>query len=54
MTGAACHTCKRTLRPGESAWASAWKVLDTSESALSAMEFRTETRYTCDDCEAAR
>jgi uncharacterized paraquat-inducible protein A len=41
----ACHRCKRTLREGESAWASDWTVIDPAGS-------RTETRYTCDDCEA--
>lgn len=43
-----CHNCGRTLNEGESAWASDWKVIDTSGSTVT---FRTETRHTCDDCE---
>ena len=44
-----CHKCKRTLREGESAWVADWKVLDVLDETAT---FRTETRYTCDDCEA--
>lgn len=40
-----CHKCKRPLRVGESAWVEDWKVI-TPDGV------RTETRYTCDDCEA--
>lgn len=46
-----CHTCKRSLANGESAWASDWKVIDVSGTTA---KLRTEVRYTCDDCEAAR
>ena len=42
-----CHSCQRTLRKGEQAWASDWTVIEASG-------LRTETRYTCDDCEANR
>ena len=45
---ARCCACKRELREGESAWASDWTVI--SEDYRSA---RRETRYTCEDCEAA-
>jgi len=42
-----CHTCKRELKPGESAWAEDWTVIgDDYRSA------RRETRFTCDDCAA--
>ena len=44
-----CHICKRELQDGELAWASDWKVLDTSGIGLA----RWERRYTCDDCEEA-
>lgn len=43
MSAPTCHDCWRTLKTGESAWASDWKVL-TDEG------FRTETRYRCDEC----
>lgn len=46
-----CYTCKRSLRPGESAWVADWKVLDIFSSDGSS---HMETRYTCDDCEARR
>jgi hypothetical protein len=42
-----CHTCRRELVFGESAWASDWTVIEPTGS-------HRETRYTCDDCEAKR
>lgn len=45
---ATCHTCGRVLAEGEQAWASEWRVIDISGQTAG---FRTETRYTCDDCE---
>lgn len=44
---ATCQVCKRVLREGESAWASDWTVISLAGA-------RTEVRYTCDDCEAAK
>ena len=44
---ATCHECKRPLHEGESAWASDWKVVEPGGA-------RTETRYTCEDCEAGK
>ena len=44
-----CHVCKRELAEGEEVWASEWRVIDTSGERAT---LRTETRYTCDDCEA--
>lgn len=46
---AECQKCKRPLAVGESAWADDWKVNDD----ISSRGWRWETRYTCDDCEAA-
>lgn len=40
-----CHTCKRLIRVGEDAWVTDWTVIGQDE-------WRTEARYTCDDCEA--
>jgi hypothetical protein len=50
MSTPSCHTCKRTLRVGESAYVADWKVLDilTSDGTV-----HIETRYTCDDCHVA-
>jgi len=48
---ASCSICERVLVEGESAWASDWKVLETSGETVT---FRSETRYTCDDCEVQR
>lgn len=39
-----CHVCKRRIRVGEDAWATDWTVIGRDE-------WRTEVRYTCDDCE---
>ena len=50
MTRPTCFTCKRELNDGESVWADDWKVIGV-EGELAT--FHTETRYTCDDCEAA-
>jgi hypothetical protein len=44
-----CYVCRRELHEGESAWANDWNVWDNDTHT-----FRTETRYTCDDCEAKR
>jgi hypothetical protein len=41
-----CATCHRPFAQGEQAWSSDWKVLDDDG-------WRNETRWTCDDCEAA-
>jgi RNase P subunit RPR2 len=41
---ATCHACKRTLTPGESAWADDWTVITAGGPRL-------ETRYTCDACD---
>lgn len=41
-----CHTCHRSLPEGAEAWASDWTVIEPGGT-------RTETRYTCDECEAA-
>lgn len=38
-----CHTCRRTLREGEQAWASDWTVIGFDGT-------RTEIRYACDGC----
>ena len=43
MTTPTCHTCRRTLAVGESAYADDWKVV-TPEGV------RSETRYTCEGC----
>lgn len=40
----ACHLCQKTLRVGEQAWASDWIVIEADGP-------RSETRYTCDDCD---
>lgn len=40
---AVCHTCKRELAAGESAWAGDWIVFESSGP-------RATVRYTCDDC----
>ena len=47
MNAPSCHTCKRSLAVGESAWARDWTVIGADGPRL-------ETRYTCDDCEAKR
>lgn len=47
----ACQKCERTLVEGETAWASDWKVIDVSGTTA---QFRTETRYTCESCEASQ
>lgn len=44
-----CHKCGCQFAEGDNAWASDWKVIDTSGTDVA---IRTETRYTCDDCEA--
>lgn len=43
---AKCHDCGRLIANGESAWARDWTVIDDASNV------RTETRHTCDDCEA--
>lgn len=41
-----CRVCGRTLQEGETAWMSGWKVIEPGG-------VRIESRYTCDECEAA-
>ena len=50
MSAPSCHDCGRTLVIGETAYASDWTVIDTSGTTATT---RLETRYTCEDCEAA-
>lgn len=40
-----CDTCKRKLLPGETAWAQEVTVISIGA-------VRTETLYTCNECEA--
>jgi hypothetical protein len=42
-----CHECGYQFAVGEDAWASDWKVIDTSGTTAT---FRTETRYYCELC----
>lgn len=46
MTEVKCHKCGHVFAEGESAWADDWTVINERGA-------RTETRYLCDDCEAA-
>jgi hypothetical protein len=46
---ATCHTCKRVLSEGESAWADDWTVLDPATGRA-----RKEVRFTCDQCQAVK
>jgi hypothetical protein len=50
MTAVTCQSCGRVIAVGESAWADDWKVIDVTGTTAG---FRMETRYTCEDCEAA-
>lgn len=45
-SGKTCNACGRSLLLGESAWAADWVVVGAESTRL-------ETRYTCDECEAA-
>ena len=47
MSGVSCNKCGRDIAPGESVWASDWKVIDTSGGRAVT---RAVLRYTCGEC----